>query len=241
MVADPTADRHGLSEPLDVAAATAELGVSRQTLHRWEREGRLARVDPQGPPRFTRRELHRAATAPRRRGRDDARTAILEAAASLVIERGSGACTIDAVAERVGRSRGGVLHHFPHKEALLAGLADAFVTRFEQRWQERTAATGDRVAAYLTATLEPGGPTAAALLVCATERVEQVTVIAAAMRRWYAELDRVGGGDAVVRALAVDALWLLPLLGVEPLDEARRAELTADLTTTERAATSSPG
>jgi AcrR family transcriptional regulator len=54
-------------------------------------------------------------------------------AARLIIEHGAGALTLDAVAAAAGVSKGGLLHHFPNKEALINGmlthLIDVFVRR----------------------------------------------------------------------------------------------------------------
>ncbi len=57
----------------------------------------------------------------------DARDRILRAATETVVEHGVGALTIDAVAGKAQLSKGGVLHHFPTKDALIEGMiASAF-------------------------------------------------------------------------------------------------------------------
>jgi AcrR family transcriptional regulator len=64
--------------------------------------------------------------------RDPVRTrrAVLEAAARLVAERGSGVC-LDLVAQAAGVSKGGLLHHFRSREALFAGLVEEWLSRFD--------------------------------------------------------------------------------------------------------------
>jgi AcrR family transcriptional regulator len=54
--------------------------------------------------------------------RRTSREKILDAAAELVSEVGSGRLTLEAVAERAGLSKGGLLYNFPSKEALLQGM-----------------------------------------------------------------------------------------------------------------------
>lgn len=49
-------------------------------------------------------------------------TIILDAANAVLQERGAGGLTIDAVAAAAGLSKGGVLHHFSSKDALVAAL-----------------------------------------------------------------------------------------------------------------------
>lgn len=45
--------------------------------------------------------------------------AILDAFEGLLVDVGERAATLDAVAKRAGISKGGLLHHFPNKEALV--------------------------------------------------------------------------------------------------------------------------
>src|SRR5215212_6184568 len=61
------------------------------------------------------------------RKRPSSRERILDAAAELVREVGAGRLTLDAVAERAGLSKGGLLYNFPTKEALLQGMLERIV------------------------------------------------------------------------------------------------------------------
>ncbi|OFI39264.1 TetR family transcriptional regulator [Arthrobacter sp. SW1] len=53
-----------------------------------------------------------------------ARDAVLDAFEALLIEVGERAATLDAVAKRAGVSKGGLLYHFPNKEAMIAALLE---------------------------------------------------------------------------------------------------------------------
>jgi AcrR family transcriptional regulator len=86
------------------------------------------------------------------RGRKSSREKILDAAAELVSEIGSGRLTLDAVAERAGLSKGGLLYNFPTKEALLQGMIQRMI---DQVFQEKEAlrekaAPGPNLEARLT-------------------------------------------------------------------------------------------
>jgi AcrR family transcriptional regulator len=61
------------------------------------------------------------------------REAVLKAAAQVIIRLGIGAFTIEAVAQESGVTKGGVLHHFPSKEALIYGLIDDVTQVFNLR------------------------------------------------------------------------------------------------------------
>ncbi|MEB4613522.1 TetR/AcrR family transcriptional regulator [Leucobacter sp. M11] len=53
-----------------------------------------------------------------------ARERVLDAYVSLLIDAGERAATLDAVARTAGVSKGGLLYHFPNKDALVAGLIE---------------------------------------------------------------------------------------------------------------------
>src|SRR5918997_2985402 len=55
-----------------------------------------------------------------------ARAKVLTAFSALVVEQGERAATLDAVAERAGVSKGGLLYHFATKDALVEGLQAHF-------------------------------------------------------------------------------------------------------------------
>lgn len=57
-----------------------------------------------------------------RSDRDDTRSRLLDAAEAIVADRGVGALTLDAVAAAAGVSKGGLLHHYRSKEALLVAI-----------------------------------------------------------------------------------------------------------------------
>lgn len=61
------------------------------------------------------------------RGRKSSREKILDAASELVAEIGAGRLTLDAVAERAGLSKGGLLYNFPSKDALLQGMIQRMI------------------------------------------------------------------------------------------------------------------
>jgi len=54
----------------------------------------------------------------------DTRERILDAAESVVVERGVAALSLDAAAAAAGVSKGGLLHHFRSKESLLSALVE---------------------------------------------------------------------------------------------------------------------
>ncbi|MWV49419.1 TetR family transcriptional regulator [Rathayibacter sp. VKM Ac-2803] len=66
-----------------------------------------------------------------------ARDRVLDAFEALLIEQGERAATLDATARTAGVSKGGLLYHFPSKDALVDGLVE--------RLDERLAEDIDRI------------------------------------------------------------------------------------------------
>lgn len=64
--------------------------------------------------------------------REDRPSIILDAAESLIRRVGTRTLTIDAVAAEAGLSKGGVLHHFASKDALISALAERKLTAVKQ-------------------------------------------------------------------------------------------------------------
>jgi len=62
--------------------------------------------------------------------------AILDAAESIVLESGASRMTLDAVAERADVSKGGLMYHFPSKEALLKAMVERLLERHDRLREE---------------------------------------------------------------------------------------------------------
>ena len=168
------------------------------------------------------------------------REALLGAAATLVADRGYSALTLDAVGSAVGVSKGGVLYHFPTKEALVRALVEELAARFDA--DQSAAHDADPVApgawtrAYLTASSTPPQSesehfTAVALLAAVGYDPTLLQPIQDRYRAWAQRLDDDGlaGVDAHVVRLAADGLWTADLFGLAPPDPALRARIFARL------------
>lgn len=70
-----------------------------------------------------------------------ARTRILDAVESIVVDHGAAAFTLDAVAKLAHVSKGGLLHHYPSKEALLRSMIDRLATEMHTAYDGALAAT----------------------------------------------------------------------------------------------------
>ncbi len=170
----------------------------------------------------------------RRKQPERVRQQLLEVAARLSLEQGIAAVTLDRVSQAAGVSKGGLLHHFPNKLALLDGLFDELVARFDRAIE----------AAMATDHVERGRFTRAYLAVCfaldgeAEGQDWQVLAIAllaepqlkARWRDWVArrsaEFAKTDSSpNCLIARFAADGVWLADLMQSHELDTAMRAEL----------------
>ena len=61
---------------------------------------------------------------------------IVEAAVEIIAEKGIKETTLDAVAKKAGLSKGGLIHYFPTKKALIETVVKEFFERIFQRGKE---------------------------------------------------------------------------------------------------------
>jgi AcrR family transcriptional regulator len=165
---------------------------------------------------------------------------LMRAAATLVAERGYSALTLDAVGDAIGVSKGGVLYHFPTKEALVAALLEELSSGFDD---DQLAAhdadpltPGAWTRAYVTASATPPQDTSAhvaavALLAAVGYDPALLEPLQARYTTWVDRLndDGLPGVDAHVVRLAADGLWAADLFGLAPPGPDLRARIHARL------------
>lgn len=86
--------------------------------------------------------------------KEESRQIILEAVTRVVAREGLVKATIEAIAAEAGMSKGGILHHFPSKQAMLLGMCDLYEERFLARRDARVAELPDTPYRLLKATVQ---------------------------------------------------------------------------------------
>lgn len=161
----------------------------------------------------------------------DAREKILDAAEERLLSGGPGALVLDAVAADAGVSKGGLLYHFGTKEALVGGLCERMLERFDRALDASCAkepeAAGAFTRAYLASTVTDEGKPAdrsaqlmAGILATLGRDSAHLEQVRAAFARWHERLtaDGIDPTTATVVRLAADGLWLSALLGLPQPD-----------------------
>lgn len=173
-------------------------------------------------------------------GARETRALLLNAASRLVLSEGVTSLTLEAVAREAGVSKGGLLYHFPNKEALIQGMIAALLEDFDQQLEEALTASqeagqpGAWLRAYVRSTYTPEPEAvllSAGLLVAAATDPTLLAPMQERFRQWQAraEQDGVDPTLATLIRLTADGLWLADLLGFAPPTGGRRADLLSTL------------
>lgn len=157
---------------------------------------------------------------------------ILAAAERVVQATGGMSLTLDAVAREAGMSKGGLLYHFPTKEALVSGLIAAAFDRFEATMAAAMTVddgpeAGRWVRAYVRANFadDPHERDLTTALVAAVANdPEAIKPKLARLAQWQARAgaDGLDPARAAIVTLAADGVWAAELFGIAAIAEPLR-------------------
>lgn len=177
-------------------------------------------------------------TAPEPPPAPSTRDRILDALERMLLERGFAAATLEAVAAAAGVSKGGLLYHFPSKEAMLAAMVRRLGARSDAQL-EGAVAGGSTVAEFYlqaldedTFTDKPLYQSAIAALRSLDGRHDEVqAAVTEVLRGWDAGLQREFDDpvQAEIVRLVGDGIFLAALLDLPAPDPALHAQVVARL------------
>lgn len=160
---------------------------------------------------------------------------ILVAAERVVQVTGGASLTLDAVAREAGVSKGGLLYHFPTKEALMGGIIESAFDRFETAIAAAMAAdsgpeAGKWVRAYVRANFadDPHERDLTAALVAAVANApEAIKPKLARLAQWQARAgaDGLDPARATIITLASDGIWSAEMFGIAAVTGPLRAQV----------------
>ncbi|HOE96193.1 MAG TPA: TetR/AcrR family transcriptional regulator [Candidatus Sumerlaeota bacterium] len=177
------------------------------------------------------------------------RESILAAAETVVIEAGAAHLTLEAVAERAGLSKGGLIYHFPTKESLLEAMVARMAERFEQERERVRRQLGDRNASDLVVEIltlqgysRDHHRLSAALLAVVANKPELIGGTRAELRkRFHRRLTSRGDfNPCAVLFFAALGLHFHDLLNLSLLSRKQRGELYRHLVNEARKEVESP-
>ncbi len=157
----------------------------------------------------------------------NARQGLLQAAGQIILNEGVEHLTLEAVARQAGVSKGGLLYHFPSKEALIKGLVEHLNTEFngeiERQLQqvENPTEKGSWLRAYIRASVGMGEETIethAALLAAIANNPQLLKPFQESFIEWQRQTEQAGVDPiiATIIRLATDGLWIAELFQLAP-------------------------
>jgi AcrR family transcriptional regulator len=163
-------------------------------------------------------------------GRPSSRDKIVAAAVELAKEVGPGHVSLDAVAQRAGVSKGGLLYNFPSKNKLLEAIVAYHLDKFENALLEKMKKSSkeDSVIAACVDLFEmdckEGLPPASGFLAALVENPDLMLPVREMSRRLVDRI-RANASDessALVVFMALEGLRCLPLLDIDILTDEER-------------------
>ncbi|CAG7615818.1 TetR/AcrR family transcriptional regulator [Paenibacillus allorhizosphaerae] len=163
---------------------------------------------------------------------------VLTAASDIVKERGVEKLTLEAVAKEAGVSKGGLLYHFPNKEALLEGLVQYLTSDFasdvQQRVDNATADNGKWSRAYIEQTIEDikeERGISAALIVALFANPDLLSNLQEQYAVWQKNFENDGMDpvNSTIVRLVADGIWFSEVFGLGKLDVELREKVVRKL------------
>ena len=163
---------------------------------------------------------------------------ILNAAEALSCEVGTASLRLEAVADRASVSKGGLLYHFPTKNALLEAMLARRLDFFDQAQKSVQAreTSGDpgHLRAFLQAGVEDLGENSQfckGLLAAVISNPELLVPVRTFLTRKLKELGKasVGRDQAIILWMALEGLRFHAMFEISPLSAAVRKRITQKL------------
>lgn len=160
---------------------------------------------------------------------------IIQAALSVAAENGAGKVTLDAVAKVAGVSKGGLIYHFPSKEALISAMVQHLLDEAEcQRTQQERTESSTLAAVLQTRahfTRQIAGNAAMAILAAAAEQPALLQPVQQHNKDVMQQIQAEHGNalQATLLLLASEALIYHDLLNLSPFTAAERSALEQQL------------
>jgi len=177
---------------------------------------------------------------------DKTRSKILEAAAITIQTNGILSFTLEAVAKQAGVSKGGLLYHFPSKEALVSGmvkyLMQNYIENIERNADQDMSQHGRWTRSFIRGSFEKSNPDKymnAGLMAAAVVNKDLLEPVQDAYEQWQQRIndDEMDAINSTILRLAVDGLWFSEIFGLAPLEKEHRQhvlERLIDLTKEEK-------
>ena len=168
------------------------------------------------------------------------RSKILDAAIRVIQRDGVTGVTFDAVAAEAGVTRGGMMYHFPSREALTASIHDHLARQWEASLVESAgksaveASANERHVAYARTCAQSATRAELLFMLDAPNATPTASPWDGVLARWAAPAPEARDDPAAlaqfIARLAADGMWVYEALANEPLSTDLRQRVAEQLT-----------
>lgn len=167
-------------------------------------------------------------------GRNSRKSEILHAASKVVGEKGIFNLTLEAVAEQAGISKGGLLYHYPSKEALVKGMVEHLASNYREKIADNAEADpiekGKWTRSFLDVTFNQSYENKdmnAGLLAAKAVNSDLLEPIREAYKEWQHDIENDGLDPvkATIIRLAIDGIWLSELFDIYQIEDVKKDEV----------------
>ncbi|WP_018933003.1 TetR/AcrR family transcriptional regulator [Gracilibacillus lacisalsi] len=164
-------------------------------------------------------------------GRNSRKVEILHAASKVVSEQGIFNLTLDATAKEAGISKGGLLYHYPSKEALVQGMVEHLANNYREKIANNAEADpvdkGKWVRAYVDVTFNQAYQNKDmhyGLLAAKAVSSNSLDPIRELYTEWQHEIEHDGIDPikATIIRLATDGIWLSELFDIYHIEPEKK-------------------
>ena len=166
------------------------------------------------------------------------RKQLLMSASTIVKNEGVHKLTLEAVAKEAGVSKGGLLYHFPSKEALIKGMVDEltanYVSEMNKLVETDEQLNGKWTKAYVKSTfneLEADFEMSSALMAAIFANPELLKDFQLQYEDWQTKIENDGLNPvrSTIARLVADGLWYGEIFGLAPLEKGLKDEIYKEL------------
>ncbi|MGP4081551.1 TetR/AcrR family transcriptional regulator [Pseudalkalibacillus sp. R45] len=167
-------------------------------------------------------------------GRYSKKVEILHAASKVVSEQGIFNLTLEAAAKEAGISKGGLLYHYPSKEALVQGMVEHLARNYQEKIRHNAemdqGSNGRWTRSFLDVTFNQSYENKdmnAGLLAAKAVNSDLLQPIREAYANWQHEIENDGLDPvkATIIRLAIDGIWLSELFDIYQIEEEKKDEV----------------
>ena len=168
------------------------------------------------------------------------RSKILDAAIRVIQRDGVTGVTFDAVAAEAGVTRGGMMYHFPSREALIAAIHGHLAQQWEASLVESAgkgaaqASASERYVAYARTCAQSATRAELLFMLDAPHAAPATSAWDEVLAQWAAPAPVAGDDPAAlaqfIARLAADGMWVYEALSNAPLPAALRQRVAQELT-----------